>query len=60
MNTPIRNDLIPGSFVKNEENPQWGIGQIQSSIRNIVTVNFENVGKKVIDVKEINLELIIL
>ena len=46
--------------MKNEENPQWGIGQIQSSIRNIVTVNFENVGKKVIDVKEINLELIIL
>ena len=58
MNTPIINELIPGSFVMNQDNPQWGIGQIQSSIRNIVTVNFENVGKKVIDIKEINLELI--
>ena len=58
MNTTIINELIPGSFVMNQDNPQWGIGQIQSSIRNIVTVNFENVGKKVIDIKEINLELI--
>ena len=38
--------------------PEWGIGQIQSSLKNIVTVNFENVGKKVINIEEINLELI--
>ena len=51
-------ELVPGSFVVNPKNDNWGIGQVQSSIKNIVTVNFENVGKKVINIKEINLELI--
>ena len=35
-----------------------GTGQIQSVIKNKVTVNFENVGKKVINSKEIILERI--
>ena len=35
-----------------------GIGQIQSVINNKVTVNFENVGKKVINSNEIKLEKI--
>ena len=35
-----------------------GVGQIQSIIKNKVTVNFENVGKKVINSKEIILEKI--
>ena len=51
-------ELIPGSYVINKENNDWGVGQIQSSINNIITVNFENVGKKVIDANEINLEVI--
>tara|TARA_B110000438_G_C15590030_1_gene553422 strand:- start:48 stop:230 length:183 start_codon:yes stop_codon:yes gene_type:complete len=51
-------ELIPGSYVINEQNKDWGIGQIQSSIKNIITVNFENVGKKVINIHEINLEII--
>ena len=41
-----------------KDNHEWGIGQIQSSINNVVTVNFENVGKKVINIKEINLEIV--
>ena len=48
----------PGDFVINLENRDWGIGQIQSIIKNKVTVNFENVGKKVINSKEIILERI--
>ena len=48
----------PGDFVINPNNKSWGIGQIQSIIRNKVTVNFENVGKKVINSKEIILERI--
>ena len=48
---------LPGSFVTNKDKKDWGIGQIQSSINNIVTVNFENVGKKVINIKEVTLEL---
>ena len=50
--------LTPGSFVINNNNKNWGIGQIQSSIGNIITVNFENVGKKVINANEVNLEII--
>ena len=48
----------PGSFVINPKNRDWGIGQIQSIIKNKVTVNFENVGKKVINSEEIILERI--
>ena len=43
-----RMDLTPGNYVINKNNNEWGIGQIQSSIDNKITVNFENVGKKVI------------
>ena len=41
-------DLTPGTFVVNVSKEQeWGIGQVQSCINNIVTINFENVGKKI-------------
>ena len=48
----------PGDFVINPQNRDWGVGQIQSIIKNKVTVNFENAGKKVINSKEIFLERI--
>ena len=48
----------PGDFVINPKNMNWGTGQIQSIIKNKVTVNFENAGKKVINSKEIFLERI--
>ena len=48
----------PGDFVINPKNISWGTGQIQSIIKNKVTVNFENVGKRVINSKEITLERI--
>ena len=51
-------DYGPGDFVFNPNNRSWGVGQIQSIIKNKVTVNFENVGKKVINSKEIILERI--
>ena len=51
-------DYEPGDFVINPNNTNWGTGQIQSIIKNKVTVNFENVGKKVINSKEIILERI--
>ena len=53
-----RMDLTPGNYVINKNNGEWGIGQIQSSIDNKITVNFENVGKKVININEVNLEAI--
>ena len=48
----------PGDYVISPKYKGWGIGQIQSIINNKVTVNFENVGKKVINSKEIILEKI--
>ena len=51
-------DYEPGDYVINPEDRSWGVGQIQSIIKNKVTVNFENVGKKVINSKEIVLERI--
>ena len=46
----------PGDKVTNPANKDWGIGQIQSIINKKVTVNFENVGKKVINIDIIELE----
>jgi len=42
-------DFEPGDKIVNPNNKDWGIGQVQSIIKNKVTVNFENVGKKVIN-----------
>ncbi len=49
-------DLEPGDYVINPSNKDWGIGQIQSVIRNKITVNFQNNGKQVIDVNNVKLE----
>ena len=49
-------DLEPGDYVINPSQKDWGLGQIQSIIKEKVTVNFENVGKKVINAKNIELE----
>tara|TARA_Y100000590_G_C14872867_1_gene695847 strand:+ start:272 stop:448 length:177 start_codon:yes stop_codon:yes gene_type:complete len=46
----------PGDFVINPKEKKWGIGQIQSIIKNKVTINFENAGKKVINSQNIVLE----
>ena len=51
-------DYEPGDYVINPNKKSWGIGQVQSIIDNKITVNFENVGKKVINCKEIVLERI--
>tara|TARA_B110000438_G_scaffold264255_1_gene276779 strand:+ start:226 stop:402 length:177 start_codon:yes stop_codon:yes gene_type:complete len=48
----------PGDFVINPKNKGWGVGQVQTIVIAKVTVNFENVGKKVINTKEIILEKI--
>ena len=49
-------DFEPGDYVVNPSNKGWGIGQIQSIIGNKVTVNFENAGKKVINIEVVKLE----
>ncbi len=52
-------DLTPGTFVINvKREKEWGVGQVQSSIDNKITINFENVGKKTINPKEVELKII--
>jgi len=58
MQLILYSEFIPGSYVSNKNNLGWGIGQVQSCIDNFVTINFENVGKKVMDINIMNLEII--
>ena len=51
-------NYLPGDYVISPKYKNWGIGQIQSIIKEKVTVNFENVGKKVINIERITLERI--
>ena len=51
-------DFEPGDYVTNPANKDWGIGQVQSILGNKVTVNFENFGKKVINIENVKLEKI--
>ncbi|MHA1128038.1 MAG: DUF3553 domain-containing protein [Alphaproteobacteria bacterium] len=41
--------LEPGNFVRHPQQPDWGLGQVQSVIGDKITVNFEHVGKVVIN-----------
>ena len=49
-------DFEPGDKVFNPKNKGWGIGQVQSIIKEKITVNFQNVGKKVINSNNIELK----
>ena len=49
-------EFEPGDKVINPVNKDWGIGQVQSIINNKITVNFQNVGKKVINAENVELE----
>ena len=51
-------DFEPGDRVVNPSRKDWGIGQVQSIIKDKVTVNFENVGKIVINSNNVELEKI--
>jgi hypothetical protein len=50
-------EFEPGQFVKHPGQPDWGLGQVQTVVGMKVTVNFENVGKVVINTVNIPLEI---
>ena len=50
--------LMPGDFVRHPDQPDWGIGQVQSAIGSRTTVNFENAGKVTINTDVITLVLV--
>lgn len=41
--------MTPGMLVRHPEQPEWGVGQVQSNSAGKVTVNFRGEGKIVID-----------
>ena len=41
--------VVPGCYVRHPERPDWGLGQVQSVVRDRITVNFENAGKRLIN-----------
>lgn len=50
--------LEPGQRVRNPERPDWGIGQVQSVVGHRVTVNFEHIGKVLLHVDRVTLDLV--
>ncbi len=50
--------VVPGAFVRHPEQPDWGLGQVQSVIGHRVTVNFEGQGKVVINSMIVTLEVV--
>jgi hypothetical protein len=48
--------LEPGALVRHPDQPDWGLGQVQSRIGARVTVNFEHQGKVVIDGRRVTLQ----
>lgn len=49
-------DFAPGMFVRHPQQPDWGLGQVQSAVGTRVTVNFEHAGKLLIDVSRVALQ----
>lgn len=45
----MRSLFEPGMLVRHPDQPEWGVGQVQSSVGGKVTVNFPDEGKVVVD-----------
>ena len=58
MNQYRKSEIVPGLFVINKLHKEWGIGQVQSSINEKITINFEHVGKKVINIDKVSLKIV--
>ena len=50
--------LAPGVLVRHPQEPDWGLGQVQSVVGQRVTVNFEHRGKVLINAARISLEVV--
>ena len=49
--------VTPGALVRHPQQPDWGLGQVQSVAGAMVTVNFENAGKRTINSNVIDLRV---
>jgi len=55
-----RSEFEPGEYVRHPQQPDWGIGQVQSAIGPKVTVMFENAGNIVVDTTIVTLDRVVL
>ena len=44
--------------MRHPDRPDWGVGQVQSSVGGKITVNFEHVGKQVFLGEQVQLQLV--
>jgi hypothetical protein len=54
----MNEEFVPGVLVRHPDLEEWGLGQVQSSIGNRITVNFEHQGKEMINGEVISLILV--
>lgn len=52
--------LAPGMLVRHPDQPDWGVGQVQSNIGGRITVNFREQGKVVLDSARVSLIIVSL
>jgi len=55
---PIGNAFEPGQYVVLPAAPDWGTGQVQSVAGDRITVNFENAGKRLINLRNADLVVV--
>lgn len=58
MNSDMASILAPGMRVRNPDQTDWGVGQVQSVVGSKVTVNFPECGKLVLDAARVRLEIV--
>ncbi len=54
----MHDEFSPGMLVRNPDQPDWGLGQVQSAVGNKVTANFEHVGKLTLNVAVVRLTVV--
>lgn len=57
MMNELNSLLEPGMLVRHPNEPDWGLGQVQSNINGKITVNFEHQGKVTVNGSQIVLRL---
>jgi len=50
--------IVPGAYVRHPAQPDWGVGQVQSVDGHRVTVNFDHVGKRLINAAVVTLDVV--
>lgn len=54
----MHDEFTPGMLVRNPDQPDWGLGQVQSAVGNRVTANFEHAGKLTLNVAVVRLTVV--